>query len=246
MQPASLVWRDQVAHPQAWPGDDSRTVADVFAEEQPRLLPHAGSSLSHRSRQPVRSAKTIYVRFDLNEYSIPPEAVGRQLTLSLPTRRVRILDGANGDRASSSAATTATNRCSIPLIRKRCSKRKRKAFQSTPGGRLEQLVPGKQGASSIWLSHTASRRAVRDRATARTAGRVWRMRPCGAPSVEALERAIRRALLRSRFCCAGSRDRPRVALDFSRHPEAQALDVRPHDLETYDELARHEDETGDE
>jgi hypothetical protein len=29
-----------------------------------------------------------------------------------------------------------------------------------------------------------------------------------------------------------------VALDLSRHPEAQAIDVRPHDLEIYDELAR--------
>ena len=29
---------------------------------------------------PIRSDKTIYVRFDLNDYSIPPEAVGRPLT----------------------------------------------------------------------------------------------------------------------------------------------------------------------
>ena len=32
------------------------------------------------------------------------------------------------------------------------------------------------------------------------------------------------------------------ALDLSRHPEAQALDVRPHDLETYDELAPPRDD----
>ena len=28
-----------------------------------------------------------------------------------------------------------------------------------------------------------------------------------------------------------------LALDLSRHPQAQTVDVRPHDLETYDELA---------
>ena len=34
-----------------------------------------------------------------------------------------------------------------------------------------------------------------------------------------------------------------LPLDLSRHPEAQNLEVRPHDLETYDELAhRHDDE----
>jgi len=31
----------------------------------------------------------------------------------------------------------------------------------------------------------------------------------------------------------------------SRHPQAQSLDVRPHDLETYDELARHSNHTND-
>jgi hypothetical protein len=42
---------------------------------------------------PVRAAKTIYVRFDLNDYSIPPEAVGRQLTLVASDSLVRILEG---------------------------------------------------------------------------------------------------------------------------------------------------------
>ena len=42
----------------------------------------------------VRSDKTIYVRFDQNDYSIPPEAVGRALTLVASPGIVRILDGA--------------------------------------------------------------------------------------------------------------------------------------------------------
>ena len=44
----ALLWRDQVAHQRRWPGDDNRTVAEVFAEEQPRLLPPAAASLLHR------------------------------------------------------------------------------------------------------------------------------------------------------------------------------------------------------
>jgi hypothetical protein len=28
-------------------------------------------------------------------------------------------------------------------------------------------------------------------------------------------------------------------VDLSRHPQAQLIDVQPHDLETYDELTRH-------
>ena len=38
---------------------------------------------------------------------------------------------------------------------------------------------------------------------------------------------------------------PRVALDLSGHPEAQSIDVRPHDLETYDELAHSQDDHDD-
>src|SRR4051794_1978224 len=33
------VWRDEVAHQRRWPDDTARSVAEAFAEEQPRLLP---------------------------------------------------------------------------------------------------------------------------------------------------------------------------------------------------------------
>ena len=53
---------------------------------------------------------------------------------------------------------------------------------------------------------------------------------------------IHRAPHRSRFCCAGNNDSSSapMAVDLSRHPEAHAIEVRPHDLETYDELARND------
>src|SRR3954452_20555398 len=77
----ALLWRDQVAHQRPWPGGDHRTVAEAFAEAQPRLLPPALHSFSTDRVETVRSHKTIYVRFDLNSYSIPPGAVGKPLTL---------------------------------------------------------------------------------------------------------------------------------------------------------------------
>jgi hypothetical protein len=61
----ALLWRDQVAHRRGWPGDHSRTVAEVFAEEQPRLLPPLAHPFPTDLVLPVRAAKTIYVRFDL-------------------------------------------------------------------------------------------------------------------------------------------------------------------------------------
>jgi transposase len=86
------LWRDQVAHQRRCPGEDGRTVEEVFAQEQPRLLALPAHPFSTDRIATVRSNKTIYVRFDLNDYSIPPEAVGRSLTLVASDTMVRILD----------------------------------------------------------------------------------------------------------------------------------------------------------
>ena len=36
-----------------------------------------------------------------------------------------------------------------------------------------------------------------------------------------------------------------VVVDLSRHPQAQSIDVKPHDLETYDELTRHDKDSAE-
>ena len=77
----ALLWRDQVAHRRPWPGGDGRTVEEVWEEEKAFLLPLPAHRLETDLVLPVRSRKTICIRFDLNDYSIPPSAVGRPLTL---------------------------------------------------------------------------------------------------------------------------------------------------------------------
>jgi len=59
--------------------------------------------------------------------------------------------------------------------------------------------------------------------------------------VEALERNTPRACWVAFLLRRQPRPR-RVALDLSHHPKAQSVDVRPHNLETYDELARTSDD----
>src|SRR5215472_4296251 len=87
------VWRDQVARHRPWPGDHYRTVGEVFVEEQPRLLPLPAHGFNTDRLMVLPSSKSIYVRFDLNEYSIPPESRGHPLTLVASDTVVRILDG---------------------------------------------------------------------------------------------------------------------------------------------------------
>jgi transposase len=234
----ALVWRDQVAHQRRWPGDSARSVQEVFAEEQARLLTPPLHSFSTDRIEAVCSRKTIYVRFDLNDYSIPPETVGRALTLAASDTTVRILDG-TAEVARHSRSYDRRQQILDPVHAEALLKTRRKAIHDTPSSRLEQMIPesktlldlafaqgesaGRQTAQLIKLldefGPTALRRAI----------------------VEALQRNTPRAssvafLLR----CRPHRTQP--SLDLSRHPEAQSVNVRPHDLEIYDELIRAQDD----
>lgn len=234
------LWRDQVAHPRPWPGGDHRTVAEVFAEEQARLLPHAAHPFPTERRVPVRSAKTIYVRFDLNQYSIPPEAVGRQLTLAASDTLIRILEGTR-EIARHRRSYDRRQLVLDPAHQEAVLKSKRKAAHSTPTGRLEELVPESKAFLDQAFAHGES--------TAHEAARLSKLlEQYGA---HAVRQAIAGALDRSSCSVAFLlRRQPRstpLALDLSRHRQAQSLDVRPHDLETYDELAQNKnDDAGDE
>jgi transposase len=241
----ALLWRDQVAHQRSWPGDDRRTVAEVFAEEQPRLLPLPAHPFNTDVMVPVCSRKQIYVRFDLNDYSIPPEAVGRPLTLVASDTLIRILDGAQ-EIARHQRSYDRHKAVLEPAHQDALLELKRKACHSTPSGRLVQAVPESE--------------ALLDAAFARGESAGWQtvqlLKLLDLYGPAALRRAIRQALERDTPCAssvafllrqqqAASTSAP-TPVDLSRHPEAQAIDVKPHDLETYDELTQHHDDDSDE
>jgi len=230
----ALLWRDQVAHQRRWPGGDNRTVAEVFAEEQSRLLPLPLHAFSTDRIETVRSRKTIYVRFDLNDYSIPPQAVGRPLTLVASDIAVRILDGSyeiarhvrSYDRRQL-VLDTAHQEAVLKI--------KRKAFHSTPGGRLEQAAPESKTLLDLAFANGES-------AGAQTAQLMKLLDRYGAAALRrAIAEALQRNTPRASSVAFLLRRQPRstpLSLDLSHHPQAQSLDIRPHDLETYDELAR--------
>jgi transposase len=238
----ALLWRDQVAHQRSWPGGDNRTVAEAFAEERSRLLPPALHPVSTDRIEAVRSHKTIYVRFDLNDYSIPPQAVGRQLTLVASDTTVRILDGSF--EIARHARTYDRHQLVLdPAHQEAVLKIKRKAFHSTPAGRLEQAVPESKTLLDLAFAQGES-------AGTQTAQLMKLLEQYGA---SALRRAVAEALQRNTPRASSVafllRRQPRstpLALDLSRHPQAQSLDVRPHDLETYDELAHTKSNDNDE
>jgi hypothetical protein len=126
-----------------------------------------------------------------------------------------------------------------PAHRDAVLKLKRKAFHATPAGRLEQAVPESKTLLDLAFAQGES-------AGSQTAQLLKLLDEYGPV---ALRRAILEALERNtpRACSVAFLLRrqprqPRVALDLSSHPQAQLVDVRPHSLETYDELARTPDD----
>jgi hypothetical protein len=233
----ALLWRDQVAHRRRWPGDDSRTVAEVFAEEQPRLLTPPVHPFPTDLILPVRAAKTIYVRFDLNDYSIPPEAVGRQLTIAASDTLVRILEG-TAEIARHHRTYDRHQLVLDPAHQQALLKTKRKAFETTPGGRLALAAPETKTLLDLAFAQGES-------AGSQTAQLLKLLDLYGPAALrratsEALDRNTPRASSVAFLLRKQQRSVPApMAVDLSRHPEAQAIEVRPHDLETYDELARN-------
>jgi len=231
----ALQWRDQVAHQRPWPSDHSRVVELAFTEERPRLLPLPLHPFHTDRLVDVRSAKTIYVRFDLNDYSIPPAAVGRPLTLAASATEVRILDGP-AEIARHHRSYDRQQFVLDPAHQEALLQVKRKALHSTPGGRLTQAAPECEKLLDLAF-------AAGESAGSQTAQLLQLLDSYGAPAfrlavTEALARGTPRASSVAFVLRKQKRPAPPPAVDLSRHPRAQAVDVRPHDLETYDELAR--------
>jgi hypothetical protein len=184
--------------------------------------------------------KTIYIRFDKNDYSIPPDAVGHPLTLRVSPSMVRILNG---------STTVAEHRRSWdrhqiiedPAHRQALLEEKRRAMGSSPSGRLRLAVP----ESELLLNEAFRRGESIGRSTTKL---IELLDDYGA---EALRSAIRLALEREtprvssvtwllgqRRRLEKSRPRP---VDLGRRPDLADLHVQPPNSDIYDELSGKED-----
>jgi transposase len=90
----ATAWCLQEAALRSCPEDRDRTVQAVFEEERPLLLPLPDNPFPTEERLEAIARKSPYLRFDLNDYSIPHTHVGRPLEILATLERVRIVEGA--------------------------------------------------------------------------------------------------------------------------------------------------------
>jgi transposase len=241
----ALAWRDEIAGVRRWVGDDRKTVAEAFREEAVHLLPLPAHCFETDLVVPVRSEKTIYIRFDLNDYSIPPEAVGRPLTLVASEPSVRLLDGV-AEIARHPRSYDRHRKIEDPAHVEALLAIKQRAHGSTANARLIGAVPKAEALLEACFKRGESVAVVTqkllllldDYGISDLRGAVDEALARGTPHVSSVV-----FLLARRRRTAQRRLTPTV--DLSRRPDLKDLYVKPHSPETYDELTRRDDDDDD-
>jgi transposase len=238
----ALHWCNTVAADRKCPEDRARTVREVFVDEQSKLLALPSDPFPTDEHVSVHAGKTPYVRFDLNDYSIPYDRNRRTLLVVASLDRVRIVDG---DDVIAEHPRTWDRGKSVedPAHIQKLVAYKRQARQHRGIDRLHHAVP----SSRQLLIQLAERGGNLGGATTGLLRMLEQDGPAelDAAIAEALERgtphlgAVHQILDRRR------RQRgkpPPVGPHLPNDPRLQGHNVTPHALDTYDQLREPSDD----
>lgn len=239
-------WCEGASADRPCPEDQTMTVREAFEQEQPRLLPLPDNPYPAEERVEVRVGKTPYIRFDLNDYSVPHTRVRRTLVVMATEKTVRILDGDEilaEHRRSYDKKAQIENPDHVAALQEQ----KRHARQHRGMDRLQRAVPN----SAELMLRLAERG---DNLGSATAALLRLVDHYGAKTVEdAITETLAndaphpnsvRHILERNHKTQGKV--PPVPLPLPNDPRIQNLTVRPHDLKTYDalnEVPNHAEET---
>jgi len=235
------AWCNGLAADRRCPEEPGRSVREVFVEEAPRLLPLPDNPAPLLESVAVTVGKTPYVRFDLNDYTVPHTHVRRVLTVLADPHEVRVVDGgtvlACHPRSYDRGAQIEQPGHIQALV-----EQKRAARQHRATDRLVQAAP----ASQTLLVRAAERGANLGAITAAL------MRLLAQTSAADLQAAILEALERGvphpnavRLALARQREQrgeaPPIGVVLPAHVQARDAPVQPHALKTYDQIKEHSD-----
>jgi transposase len=239
-------WIDRIAHARPVPGDPARRpVRDALAEERDRLLPLPAHRFETDVVRTVSSGKQPYVRFDLNDYSIPHDRVRQPLTLIASECEIRIVDGLGTPVArhmrSYDRAAVVEDAAHLAAL----AKQKRRAHELRGRDRLRSVCPQAEAFVDALARRGEPLAAHVNRLTVL-------LDRYGAAEVDfALAEALARGAISApsvaHILDQRARKRsapPPIDVVLPDDPRVRDLRVTPHALAPYDALSQHEDPEG--
>lgn len=242
----ATAWCNGSAANRPCPEDRAKSVQEVFLEEQPTLIPLPNTPYPNHEREEVKIGKTPYARFDLNDYSVPHTHVRRTVTVCATPTTVSILNGTE---------TLATHTRSFD-----------KGQQIEDPSHLEALVAAKKQARHH-RNQDHLMRAVPSSATLliQAALRQYKMGSIVSQlqqllddyGAQELEQAIQVALSANVYHPNAVRihlekrreerqEPPPIGIALVKDKRVQALQVKPHALDSYDQLKNNSEKENNE
>jgi len=232
-------WTATIAIDRPWVEDRARTVRQAFDHERGVLLPLPPEPFPAHERLEVEVGKTPYVRFDLNDYSVPHDRTQRTLVVFADLETVRIAEG-NDVVATHARCWDRGQQLEQREHLERLADEKRRAREHRGLDRLARAAR----SSQAFLGIVAERG---DNVGSTTARLLQILDTAGAAEleealVEALERdtvhvgAVRQIVDRRRSARGLP---PPVSIPVARGEHAELV-VTPHALSTYDALKKED------
>ena len=243
----ALTWCQSTALERRWPDNDKRTVGDILQEEKSKLLALPATEHPCAERCDVVLDKYPQVRFDLNDYSVPPQYVHKTLTAIASLDTVRILDG---------TAVVATHERSYErhkLVEKLDHREQLGASKRAAAEHRSTNVLSTAAPSSTQLLAAIAKQGLPLRRVMRELEEL--LRTYGAAALEAALRetltcyttphlpAVRQVLERHRHDAAKPLPLP---LELPDDPRLKNMAITPRELTVYDRLQEKKQKTGEE
>ena len=238
----ALAWCNGQAADRLAPPDRQHSVRERFEQERAQLLALPANPFVTDEIVQVQVGKTPYVRFDLNDYTVPHTYVRRTLTVLASLQTVRVVAG-DAVIATHTRSFDRGTQIEEPAHIQALVQHKRAARIHRAQDRLHHNVP-----STTALFARAAADGVH--LGVLTRGLLQLLDSHGAA---ALERALQATLAQDAVHLGAVRhfiDQharaaqmvPPIALALPNDPRLQGLSVRPHSLDDYEQLARRTDE----
>ena len=238
----ATAWCEGISSDRPCPEDRTMTVRQAFEQEQASLLGLPDDAFPTDERVEVKVGKTPYVRFDLNDYSVPMDHVRKVLVVVADLGTVRVLAG-NDVVATHRRSYGKGEQIEDPAHVEELVSHKRQARQHRGVDRLQCAVPNAHalliqvaqrgrnlGSAVAALLRLLERYGAADLETA-----IDEAMDKGAPHPHAV-----RLVLERRWHERGT-PAP-VPVHLPDDPRVRDLVVRPHDLSTYDALEENTDD----